>query len=217
MRIAAVLSVALGVSLFTQSQVAIAQPRPARPPVAVQVLPAPATLTQDAVVQRQDVVYARLKPEAARQLEAAAREYIARVERVPTPGRAPKGPMDHAKDVAATVQNGALGADIEAMALLIMAQAARDAEADLKAMLAEMKQANRTKEELRKHFEYLRAKRAGLFPEKPAGLDAMNELTESQSLRLQMAMDRISKMMATLSNILKKIADTQQTIVQNMK
>ncbi len=48
-------------------------------------------------------------------------------------------------------------------------------------------------------------------------LDGMSEMSEMESLRLQMAMDRLSKMMETLSNLLKKINDTQQTITQNMK
>src|SRR5450631_1735376 len=48
-------------------------------------------------------------------------------------------------------------------------------------------------------------------------LDAMNEMSEETSMRLQMAMDRRSKFMETLSNILKKISDTQSSIVQNMK
>ena len=48
-------------------------------------------------------------------------------------------------------------------------------------------------------------------------LDSMSELAETQSLRLQMAMDRISKFMTILSNILKKAADTQSAIIQNMK
>lgn len=48
-------------------------------------------------------------------------------------------------------------------------------------------------------------------------LDNMSEMGETESLRLQMAMDRINKMMSTLSNILKKISDTQQSITQNLK
>ena len=48
-------------------------------------------------------------------------------------------------------------------------------------------------------------------------LDGLSEMGETESLRLQMAMDRLSKMMETLSNLLKKISDTQQTITQNMK
>jgi hypothetical protein len=48
-------------------------------------------------------------------------------------------------------------------------------------------------------------------------LDQMSEMGEMESLRLQMAMDRLSKMMATLSNLMKKISDTAQGITQNMK
>ena len=40
---------------------------------------------------------------------------------------------------------------------------------------------------------------------------------ETESLRLQMAMDRLSKMMSTLSNILKRISDTDSALVQNLK
>jgi len=47
-------------------------------------------------------------------------------------------------------------------------------------------------------------------------LDSASEL-EMQSLRLQMAMDRLSKMMSTLSNLLKKISDTSSQLVQNSK
>jgi phage-related minor tail protein len=48
-------------------------------------------------------------------------------------------------------------------------------------------------------------------------LDSMTEMGEMESLRLQMAMDRLSKMMSTLSNLLKKISDTASDITQNLK
>ncbi len=48
-------------------------------------------------------------------------------------------------------------------------------------------------------------------------IDSMSEMGEMESLRLQMAMDRMSKMSSTLSNVLKKISDTQNTITQNLK
>jgi hypothetical protein len=48
-------------------------------------------------------------------------------------------------------------------------------------------------------------------------LDGMNELSEMTSLRLQMAMDRRSKFMATLSNLIQKLGATQEAIVQNLK
>jgi hypothetical protein len=48
-------------------------------------------------------------------------------------------------------------------------------------------------------------------------LDSLSELGEMESLRLQMAMDRRSKFMTALSNILKKMSDTNDAIVQNLK
>jgi hypothetical protein len=48
-------------------------------------------------------------------------------------------------------------------------------------------------------------------------LDSMNEMSEMTSMRLQMAMDRRSKLIETLSNIMKKISATGDTLVQNLK
>jgi hypothetical protein len=48
-------------------------------------------------------------------------------------------------------------------------------------------------------------------------LDSMNEMSEMTSMRLQMAMDRRSKLIETLSNIMKKISATGDTLVRNLK
>jgi hypothetical protein len=48
-------------------------------------------------------------------------------------------------------------------------------------------------------------------------LDSMSEIGETEQLRMQMAMERLSKAMAMLSNVLKKLNDTAQGITQNMK
>jgi hypothetical protein len=48
-------------------------------------------------------------------------------------------------------------------------------------------------------------------------LDGMNGMSEMTSLRLQMAVDRRSKLMITLSNVMKKMSDTQESIVENLK
>jgi hypothetical protein len=48
-------------------------------------------------------------------------------------------------------------------------------------------------------------------------LEGMNETSETISLRLQMRMDRRSKFISTLSNIMKKVSATQNGIVQNFK
>ena len=48
-------------------------------------------------------------------------------------------------------------------------------------------------------------------------LDTTSDLSELTSLRLQMSMDRMSKLMSTLSNLLKKASETGQGITQNIK
>jgi hypothetical protein len=48
-------------------------------------------------------------------------------------------------------------------------------------------------------------------------LDNMNEMSEMTSMDLQMAMDRRSKFVEALSNIMKEIDATQESIVQNLK
>ena len=76
MRNVAIFPVAVGLSLMTLTSTVTAQPR-VKPVV---VVPVP-LVTPDTVVARQSAVLAKLKPDAARQLETAAREFIARVER----------------------------------------------------------------------------------------------------------------------------------------
>ena len=57
---------------------------------------------------------------------------------------------------------------------------------------------------------------AGLKDKEPA-LDRLSEMGEMQSLKLQMAMDAMTKKMSALSNMLKKLSDTASTITQNLK
>jgi len=63
--------------------------------------------------------------------------------------------------------------------------------------------------EFAEHASYSEGRR-----KRPEGSDEMSEMT---SLRLQMMMDRQSKFMSTLSNIMRKISQTQDTLVANLK
>ena len=47
--------------------------------------------------------------------------------------------------------------------------------------------------------------------------DELNELNEGLAIRMQMTMDRYSRSISTLSNLLKAINKTAEEIVQNMK
>ena len=48
-------------------------------------------------------------------------------------------------------------------------------------------------------------------------LDAMGKMREMQSLRLQMAMERVSKSEEVLSTLLKQLGDTDKRVVSNRK
>jgi hypothetical protein len=48
-------------------------------------------------------------------------------------------------------------------------------------------------------------------------LDSLTEMGEMESLRLQMTMDRRSKFIQTLSNVVKEIEDTNESIVGSIK
>jgi len=165
------------------------------------------------------------------------------------------------------------GNDIEAMALLVMMEAAKSAAEDLKEIMKEIKAKNAAKQKLRElqrkvkcdiasstgqmRLEFgkigmgsERAYHHVFIPvEDPCSesgvklietdlhkgritdisilesirddlrdkLDSLSEMGEMESLRLQMIMERRSKMIQTLSNIMKKMSDTSQSIIQNLK
>lgn len=116
------------------------------------------------------------------------------------------------------------GADIEALVFEVLLQASRDADDDLRAIVAELEAqaaARRRQRELlcrlaHEHVD-LGTDTATIRDDIAAQLDALNELSEMTSMRLQMAMDRRSKFVEALSNLLKKISDTEDSIVKNLK
>ena len=153
--------------------------------------------------------------------------------------------------------------DIEALCFLVMMQASKSAQEDLKSIMAGVKSINEQKKQQREllskmqrqqsmtsvqldSFKLSRSKtiaiqkkqnpdavklvRSGEIRKQPTkveldnmkeqlkkDIDSMSEMGEMESLRLQMVMDRMSKMMSTLSNLLKKISDTANQIIQNLK
>lgn len=172
------------------------------------------------------------------------------------------------EDVKAKTQSYAVpgsmnGQDIEALAFLVMMQAAKSAQEDLKAIIAKVKAVNEQKAKQRELLSKMQQQRTmsaiqldsfkllqnrtlalqqgrnadsikfvrssgrnqqvskadidAIKDKLKSDLDSMSEMGEMESLRLQMAMDRMSKMMSTISNLLKKISNTADDIVQNLK
>jgi hypothetical protein len=56
-----------------------------------------------------------------------------------------------------------------------------------------------------------------LKSEVEGNLDGVNEMSETTAARLQLVMDRRSKFIETLSNMMKKIGTTMETLAQNIK
>ncbi len=209
--------------------------------------PAPATRAGGATAQAPSFaavegqhakLFGAIKPSARSKIEATARVLIFDVAAAQHQARTAKTtaatkPFDlGAAARARVIEAGYYGleapstGDIDALVRIVMFQAAKDADADLRAVEAAMRAVNKAKEALRQGIaaekalagEKLRKSDLDeITAHSKAGLDSLSELGETESIRLQMAMDRLSKMMTTLSNILKKNSDTAQSITQNLK
>jgi hypothetical protein len=114
---------------------------------------------------------------------------------------------------------------VEELAVQVMLEASRAADEDLRAVLDQMRAVSTARKRLRQKARPAVAGEidldsvlqlvATLYAKQL--IDSLSELSEMDQLRLQMAMDRLSKMMSTLSNILKKLSDTASQITQNLK
>ncbi len=113
------------------------------------------------------------------------------------------------------------GADIEALAFVVLMQATSDQDQDLLAIMAEAKATAKAKAARRNtitHRNVLSARQINQdYSDIKNDLDSMNEMSEMTSMRLQMAMDRRSKFVEALTNVLKKIEETDSTIIQSIK
>lgn len=137
--------------------------------------------------------------------------------------------------------SGLAGGDIEAIAFIVMMEATQDANKDLKAIMDDARNSTKQTEKFRVVLHQVNADLAGsaiapgvkfqpIGPRPASTLtkkgvtgvrtdkpDSTNDMSEMDSLQLQMMMDRRSKFVAALNNIMKKIDDTQDTIIQNLK
>ncbi len=129
--------------------------------------------------------------------------------------------------------------DIEAISFIVMMEASRQAQDDLHDIMEQTKAANARKAQQREAMAAQKDAQRALSDQARAEaaaasqrprvacvdppclstppMDSMSEMGEMESLRLQMAMDRRSKLLETLSNIMKKSSDTASTITSNLK
>ena len=105
--------------------------------------------------------------------------------------------------------NGMSNNDIEGIIVLIMVQASKDADADLKSMVLEIGRRNELKKEGSSNTQVSN----NLENKK----ESQEEINEMQNLKLQMIMDRKSDMAEEVSYVMKKISGTQQNIINKLK
>ncbi len=149
----------------------------------------------------------------------------------------------HAVDASG---GGSPDADIMAIAFEVVLEATKSAQDDLKAIMARVKAMSAAKQALGELMNEIAKSGAARPPCPPVcaldleaallvlltaysldldremeglnhQLDSAREMNDLVSLELQMALDRRSKMLSTLSSIMKKMADTSSQIVQNLK
>ena len=178
-------------------------------PMAMIVVPARAT----ALFARHS---ARLTP--------AGRNWVASESQRLAGGLDPSAVVGDAAQTCASALGTCTGVDIDELMMIVFMQAASDADQDLKDIMAEVKANNSAKSQMRAAMQQMRHNRVKSAQELNADmqsvkndLDSMSEMGDTESLRLQMAMDRLSKMMEALSNIMKKMSETDDNIIKNLK
>lgn len=171
-------------------------------------------------------LWSAASPELRTKLQPAIERVLVRAGAKPQEGEAPLDLPAEAKDAATAVLGSLATADIEALAFIIMMQAAKSAREDLKAIMGAVKAIDMARackgarpclEALAPKDEVTQAHLDALRSRLATKEVSLSEMGEMESLRLQMAMDRMSKLVSTLSNLQKKISDTSSTIVQNIK
>jgi hypothetical protein len=107
--------------------------------------------------------------------------------------------------------------DIDALVTMVMMEAAAAAEQEMKYIAARIKKGNAEKEKIHAMMAEARERKPRAAKELQAKYDSLNEMSQTESIRLQMLMDRRAKLMEMISNLMKKISDTQSTLVGNLK
>jgi hypothetical protein len=180
----------LFLTLTSLASASAAQP-PAQAPAA-QTLPKVAPEKLGVLPPEADRRFAALKAK----VPAGAWSWIEKQARAEAALSAPD-PAALKGEIAKRFGAGLPPAEIDAVAFLVLAQANRDVESDMRNVLA--------------HAQ------VGGQPQEAPKAGSAGDMSQMESTRLQMAMDRRSKLIEALSNVLKKIGDTDSSIVANLK
>jgi hypothetical protein len=180
-----------------------AQPKTAPTATAVQVRPIP----DDAVRQNQRLVQ-KLSPSARSKVQSAAAAVATAIKQQPS--MTPAQLQAKARGAVTAAFPGLAGMDIDAVVFLVMMQAAQDQEKDLQQTMNQMQQETNAKQAARGTAQSGAAAQANSAAQ-------MSDMSTEQQMRLQMAMDRRSKFLDTISNMMKSASDTQTSVISNLK
>ena len=130
---------------------------------------------------------------------------------------------------------GGADGDIEALCFVVMMEAAKSAQEDLQSVMDGVKAINQAKAKQREVLAVAQERQAklaqdaafsppcppgrvcGLALSKAVERDTPADLGDEQSLRIRSYEKRYSKFTTTLSNILRKVSDTDSSIIRNLK
>jgi len=120
--------------------------------------------------------------------------------------------------------------DIDQIVQMVMMQASRDSEQELRDQLAQMRAINQRNRDQREAAQ--KARESQSRPAQPRvaridlaayiaragdGRDSLADMSEEQQLRMQVVMDRMQKALEAMSNLAKKESDTGNSIIGNLK
>jgi hypothetical protein len=106
---------------------------------------------------------------------------------------------------------GMSNADIGGIIVLIMVQASKNADTDLKIMVLGMSRRNEPEQQQRTSVQTVSENNA---ENKTTPVEDINDV---QNSKMKMIMEGKSRMAEEISTVMKKIAGTQQTIISNLK
>ena len=118
--------------------------------------------------------------------------------------------------------------DLLQLVLLVMMEAAKENADDLREIMDELSKRNerlcrwrKLAADLHSHAGSVAADNAALLRQASDAamgqLQSLSDVSEELQMRLQMIMDRRSKFLEALSNIMKKQSDTAASIIDNLK
>jgi hypothetical protein len=157
-------------------------------PLAVQVRPVP-----DEAVHQNARLAASLLPSAKAKVQSAAASLAVAAKQQPAMTVAQMQAM--ARTSVMRAFPNLAGMDIDAVVFVVMMQCAQDQQTELQQAMNQVQQNMQAKQAARQQ----------------------NDVSEMQSMQLQMLMDQRSKLLHAISNEMKSAANTQSAIVANLK